>query len=139
MGKSIALTDSRNRSPYTLVGYLLLLLALIVGAIALGGLMYLLVIGSGWMPSHESIIKWTGLAVSTPAMSAYVIKRSHRYWRMKAFWIGTLGLLALHVGCFLALFALISNWRMFWIFLICTVEAPLIESLATKIARRFGT
>lgn len=132
-----AVTKSDNQGLYTLGGYLLILMAAIAGALALAGLVYFLVIevGGGQL-SHDQIVKWTGLAVFTPIVFGFVVKRNRRYWHAKVFWVVIVSLLILHIGCFLALFRFIPEWRMFWFFVVCTLEIPLVENLATRWMKR---
>ena len=129
------MTKNQNQSQmlYTLAGYFLIFLILVVAAFVLGGMLYYLVIGTGALPSHDSIVKWTGLIMFTPMIFGYVIKHGRPHWHTGAFWITNAGLLALHIACFLVLFRFVHDWRMFWFCVICTLETPLIESLADRI------
>lgn len=125
----------RNDAVYTIAGYLIILLGLVIAGLAIGGVAYF-VIRTGARPSPDSIVKWTGLVVFTLATFGYAIKQSRRYWRIKAFWIGITALLLVHLTCFLVLFSFVFHWRMFPFFVICVLEGPLIQSLATRLATR---
>jgi hypothetical protein len=121
---------------YTLIGYALILLFLIVAALVLGAIMYLLVISAGGRPSHDSVVKWMGLVGFMIVAFGYAIRQCRRYWYRKVFWFAITSLLAIHLICFFVAFSFVAHWNMVWFFVVCTVEGPLIESLVSRIAGR---
>lgn len=118
---------------YIFLGYVVILAVLVAVALVIGGTAYLLV-SNGVKPSQESLRKWVGLTGSTVIAFGFAIKESRSHWRSKVFWTAVIGLLFVHLACFLTLFRFIQHWVILWFFVICTFEIPLIEYLATCVA-----
>jgi hypothetical protein len=123
---------------YTLFGYALIFGMLLLSALALG-------LGAYWLvthnvrPSHDSIVKWTGLAVFTIVTFAVIVQRSGHYWRRKVFWATVTSLLLVHTCGFWIILRHVEHWQMIWFLVIFTIEGPLILHLTNWLTNHFAT
>lgn len=127
---------NRGQLIYTLLGYILMLVILVAIALIIGVGVYWFV-NQGIRPSHDSMVKWTGLIVFTPVTFGFAVKQSKSHWRNKIFWATMTGMLIVHFTGFWIMSQLITHWSMIWFFVTCAVEGPLIVSVADWMARHF--
>jgi hypothetical protein len=122
---------------YTLLGFVLILITLIVAALLIGS-------GAYWMlkhnivPSGPSFEKWAGLAFNTIILFGWVIKEGRRLWSNRVFWATLGALLAIHLGAFYVILSRIEQLRLFWFFVICTAEWIPISATLEWTMDRFG-
>ncbi len=127
--------ERRNQLFYTLLGYVsIAAIMVVIGAvIAAAGL---------WAVNHhvdyDSLVKWGGLTVNTVALFGWVIKQSRQFWRKKAFWWTMAGLLSVHLAGFWVILINVEHWRLFWFFVICTLEVIPISATLDGAMDRFG-
>ncbi len=114
---------------YTLLGYLVILLILLVIALIIGAGLYWFVVIPGRFPSSDAFAKWSGLAMFTLGTFWWVIKESRPRWHNKAFWWTIVTVLFIHIAGFLVAFRYVEHWRTFHFFVICTIETPMIMTL----------
>lgn len=130
------LNDESGRM-YTLLGYVLILMILIVAALLIGS-------GAYWMlkrnilPSGPSFEKWGGLAFNTIILFGWVIKEERRLWSDRVFWTTLGALLAIHLGAFYIILSRFEQWRLFWFFVICTAEVIPISATIDWSVDHFG-
>lgn len=79
--------------------------------------------------SHETYIKWGGLAVFTGMLFWFFVRDSQKYFRRKKFWLLTAVLLCAHVAIFVAVLTHVAEWGLAWFWLAIVVEAPLFFGL----------
>ncbi len=127
--------DRRDQFLYTLLGYVLIavIMAVIGAVIAAGGL---LAVNSH--VSDDSLVKWGGLTFNTLALFGWVIKQSRQLWRNKVFWWTMAALLSVHLASFWVILINVEHWRLFWFFVICTLEVIPISATLDWAIDRFG-
>ncbi len=125
---------------YTLLGYFLIFLALVLIALAIGAAVYWFVIIPGRLKNVSSyeIEKWIWLVVYTPTIFWWAIKNSRSHLQERVFWIAIGGLLALHSVCAWIAFRNFEHWIPFYAFLAITVEGAIFIALLDSAMRRFG-
>jgi len=121
LGGQKRVSKPRYQFVYTLIGYLLIGLALaVVGAV--------LAIGGRWAVARhftaQQVMTWFGVAGNTAAIFAIVIKIYRPCWRRKVFWEAT-RLLFLHTAGFWLVLHKVQEFRMAWFLLISAAEMPL--------------
>ncbi len=122
---------------YTLLGYVIILMTLIIVALVIGS-------GAYWVLKHNvrfsqtSFEKWLGLAFNTIALFGWLIKEERRLWSNRVFWATLGALLAIHLGAFYIILRRIEQLRLFWFFVICITEVIPISATIEWTMDRFG-
>jgi len=130
--------EHKRKFFYTLLGYLAILLILLVIALSIGAGVYWLGVVPGVKPSADSLAKWVGFTVNTPAIFWWVIKESRPRWRNKVYWWTTTGLLFVHILCFLVAFRYVQHWTLWYFLVISTLEVPVIMAVVDWRFQRFA-
>jgi hypothetical protein len=122
---------------YTLLGYVVIaVMMVVIGAvIAAAGLW---TVNHHVLVSNDSLVKWGGLTINTLALFGWVIKQSRQFWRKKVFWWTIAGLLTVHLASFWVILSNVERWRLFWFFVICTLEVIPISATLDWAMDRFG-
>lgn len=131
------MNEGRNQWVYTLLGYILILVILVLIALIIGVGVYWMA-SHGFRPSHEALVKWVGFAVFTPTIFGWTIKGSRWRWRNKVFWATIGSLLFVHILAFWVLQRYIEHWSMLWFAIISTAEVPLLMTVVEWATHRFG-
>ena len=122
LGGKKRVSKPRYQFVYTLMGYLLIGLALaVIGAV--------LAIGGRWAVVHhftaQQVMTWFGVAGNTVAIFGIVIKIYRPCWRRRVFWEATASLLFLHTAGFWLVLHNVQEFRIAWFLLISAAEMPL--------------
>ena len=134
-GDGLKMRVRRDQLVYTLLGYVVIaaIMVLIGAVIAAGGL---------WAVNHhvsdDSFVKWGGLTINTFALFGWVIKQSRECWSKNWYWWTMTGLLTAHLASFWVILINVEHWRLFWFFVICTLEVIPISAILDWAMDRFG-
>jgi len=112
---------------YTLLGYILILIALVCLALAIGASVSSMLSHRGRI-SHDSMLKWGGLTFNTLGLFCWVLKQYRRFWASGVFWAAIGSLLLIHIGAFFLILGSVEHWSLIWFLVICTVEVVPISA-----------
>ena len=127
--------ERRDQLIYTLLGYVSIAAIMIaIGAVIAAVGMF----AADRHVSDDSFVKWGGLTINTFAVFCWVIKQSRGLWRNRVFWWTMGGLLAVHLASFWVILMNATHWRLFWFFVICTLEVIPISATLDWTMDRFG-
>ena len=79
------MSKTLNNFFYTLLGYIVILIILMVCALGIGVIVFWL-LRNGFKPSDDDFNKWGGFSLFTLGLFGYMIKRYRAFWRRAVFW-----------------------------------------------------
>jgi uncharacterized membrane protein len=81
--------------------------------------------------SHDSFMRWGGLAVNTSVLFGYFIVDSRILFGRMPFWALTIVLLLVHVIVFTVVLMHVSEWKLIW-FTVMLLEVPVLLFLRNR-------
>jgi hypothetical protein len=94
---------------------------LIIVPLVLGLLVCAIVFAS--LVSHDTYIRWGGLAVSTTVLFAYFVNVSRQFLKTRRFWLFTACLVFVHLTGWIVFLMHVGEWRLAW-FTAMILELP---------------
>lgn len=73
--------------------------------------------------SHETYIKWGGLALNTGILFGFLGYYSRAYFRQGRFWFLIVSLLGAHLAIFIIVLTHVNEWGLAWFWLTDLIEA----------------
>ncbi len=118
----------KDQFVFTMLGYLVIVVILILVAFSIGIAMYWIV--GKRQASLDWYERWGGLAIFTMGIFGYLIKVSRRHWRQKVFWATTACLLLVHLSLYSIVLTSIAHWNGIWFLVISIIEAPTVVAIS---------
>lgn len=132
--KGYARMTRPNQGIYTLLGYLLICVCLLLVAIVIGTIAYWAVIVRHL--TDDSFRRWGGLAIFAVGTFGYILNRFRIHWHSRVLWATVAGLSILHVAAFSVALSLIHDWNDVWFLVVCTLEIPVLVKIVNMSLQR---
>ncbi len=94
---------------------------LIIVPLVLGLLVPMIIFGS--QVSHDTYIKWGGLAVDTAVLFVFFVNESRQFLKNRRFWLLTACLLIAHLAGWIVFLIHVGEWKLAW-FTAMILELP---------------